>query len=85
MPSRKRQSRKALFDELVANIDEQIVMDMKLKELMEALKILVTKRSKEQSISDAVLEIRDMYVEAEALQAEGRAIFHRLFGTEFER
>ena len=85
MPTRKRQGRKELFEGLLENIDKQIEMDSKLKELMEALKIIVTNNSKNHDISDKVLEIRDLYVEAEILQAEGRAIFHRLFGTGFER
>jgi hypothetical protein len=85
MPGKKKQSRRELFDGLLENIDKQIETDTKLKELMEALKTIITNSSKSQSISDKVLEIRDLYVEAEILQAEGRAIFHQLFGTGFER
>ena len=85
MPGKKKQSRRELFDGLLENIDKQIETDTKLKELMEALKTIITNSSKSQSLSDKVLEIRDLYVEAEILQAEGRAIFHQLFGTGFER
>ena len=85
MPTGKRQGRKELFDELLENIDKQIETDGKLKEMMEALKVLVSKGSKSQLVSDKVIDIRNLYVEAEILQAEGRAIFHQLFGTEFER
>ena len=85
MPTGKRQGRKELFDELLENIDKQIETDGKLKEMMEALKVLVSKGSKSQLVSDKVINIRNLYIEAEILQAEGRAIFHQLFGTEFER
>jgi len=59
-------------------------MDTQLKEKMETLFTHVSKSTKNSPIEDKVLEIRNMYVEDEILQAEGRAIFHRLFGTEFE-
>jgi hypothetical protein len=85
MPGKKRQSRKELFDRLLENIDKQIATDVKIKELMEVLKIIVRKSSKSKIVSEKALEIRNLYVEAEILQAEGRAIFHQLFGTEFER
>ncbi|MGD9118590.1 MAG: hypothetical protein PVJ08_07670 [Dehalococcoidia bacterium] len=82
--NKKVQNRNDMFNRLLENIDKQIEMDMKLKELMESLFSHVSKSTKSTVIEDKVLEIRNMYVEAEILQAEGRAIFHRLFGTEFD-
>ena len=35
-------------------------------------------------IWEKVEALKRQYIEAEELQAEGRAIFHRLFGTEFD-
>jgi hypothetical protein len=84
MERKKKQSRKVLFDRLLGNINKQIETDVELKELMESLKIIVSKSTKSSVFSDKVLEIRNMYIEAEILQAEGRAVFHQLFGTEFE-
>jgi hypothetical protein len=82
--NKKAQNRNDMFNRLLENIDKQIEMDMKLKELMESLFSHVSKSTKSTLVEDKVLEIRNMYVEAEILQAEGRAIFHRLFGTEFD-
>jgi hypothetical protein len=82
--NKKVQNRNDMFNRLLENIDKQIEMDMKLKELMESLFSHVSKSTKSTLVEDKVLEIRNMYVEAEILQAEGRAIFHRLFGTEFD-
>ena len=84
MPGKESQSREDLFEKLLENIDKQIEIDTKLKEIMESLFTHVSKSSNRQLIEDKVIEIRNLYVEAEILQAEGRAIFHRLFGTEFE-
>ncbi len=84
MDSKKEQNRNEFFNRLLENIDKQIEMDTKLKEKMETLFTHVSKSTKNSPIEDKVLEIRNMYVEDEILQAEGRAIFHRLFGTEFE-
>ncbi len=84
MDSKKEQNRNEFFNRLLENIDKQIEMDTQLKEKMETLFTHVSKSTKNSPIEDKVLEIRNMYVEDEILQAEGRAIFHRLFGTEFE-
>lgn len=84
MDSNKEENQNELFNRLLENIDKQIEMDTALKDKMESLFTHVSKSTKSRTIEDKVLEIRNMYVEAEILQAEGRAIFHQLFGTEFE-
>ena len=84
MDFQMEQKRDELFGKLLDNIDKQIDRDTKLRNKMESLFTHVSKSTKSTLIEEHVLEIRNMYVEAEILQAEGRAIFHRLFGTEFE-
>lgn len=84
MDSNKEENQNELFNRLLENIDKQIEMDTALKGKMESLFTHVSKSTKSRTIEDKVLEIRNMYIEAEILQAEGRAIFHQLFGTEFE-
>ena len=84
MDSQTERKRDELFNQLLENIDKQIEMDTKLKDKLESLFAHISKSTKSTLVEEHVLEIRNMYVEAEILQAEGRAIFHRLFGTEFE-
>ena len=78
------QRRVRLFNELLENIEKQVAIDLKLKENMEYLFKYSTKSTGNKAIQDRVNAIRELYIEAESLQGEGRAIFHRLFGTEFE-
>ncbi|HEY97923.1 MAG TPA: hypothetical protein G4O16_07060 [Dehalococcoidia bacterium] len=78
------QRRRKLFNELLENIEKQVTIDLKLKENMEYLFKYSTNSSRSKVVEDKVEDIRELYIEAESLQGEGRAIFHRLFGTEFE-
>jgi arginine/lysine/ornithine decarboxylase len=84
MVRKNEENQNELFSRLLGNIDKQIEMDTKLKDKMESLFTHVSKSTKSRTIEDTVLEIRNMYIEAEILQAEGRAVFHQLFGTKFE-
>jgi len=78
------QRRARLFNSLLENIEKQLEIDLKLKENMEYLFNITTKSIINEGMQEKVNTIRELYIEAESLQAEGRAIFHRLFGTEFE-
>lgn len=78
------QRRARLFNELLENIDRQLDIDRKLKEHMEYLFNNAAKSAAGERTPARVADIRDLYIEAESLQAEGRAIFHRLFGTHLE-
>ena len=73
-----------LFNELLDNINRQLEVDTKLKENMELLFSQSSISSKNHQIREKVETLKSLYIEAEELQAEGRSIFHRLFGTEFE-
>ena len=78
------QRRARLFNSLLENIEKQLEIDLKLKENMEYLFNITTKSIINEGMQEKVNTIRELYIDAESLQAEGRAIFHRLFGTEFE-
>ena len=73
-----------LSNALLENIEKQVAIDLKLKENMEYLFNISTKSIISEGMQDKVNTIRELYIEAESVQAEGRAIFHQLFGTEFE-
>jgi hypothetical protein len=79
-----KQRRARLFNTLLENIEKQVEIDLKLKENMEYLFSHSTKSTINESMQENVETIRELYIEAESLQGEGRAIFHQLFGTEFE-
>ncbi len=78
------QRRRRLFKALLENIDRQLDIDQKLKENMEILFNYTSKSTISDTMQEKVIAIRELYIETESLQGEGRAIFHRLFGTEFE-
>ena len=79
-----KQRRTRLFNALLENIEKQVEIDLKLKENMEYLSDIATKSTISDTMQEKVNAIRELYIETESLQGEGRAIFHRLFGTEFE-
>jgi hypothetical protein len=78
------QRRARLFNELLENIEKQVAIDLKLKEDMEYLFNMNKKSLISEVMRDRIDTIRELYIEAESLQAEGRAVFHQLFGTHFE-
>lgn len=71
-----------LLEKMLEHLKKQLDMDLKLKEILESA---VSSSSKSKGIDlteKSAEDFRDLYIEAEALQAEGRAIFHELFGVE---
>lgn len=78
------QRRARLFSELLENIEKQVAIDLKLKEDMEYLFNMNKKSLISEVMRDRIDTIRELYIEAESLQAEGRAVFHQLFGIHFE-
>ena len=79
-----QRDRAQLFNELLENINRQLEMDVELKEIMELLFKENIKSSKTRRVKEKVEAVKELFIEAECVQAEGRAIFHRLFGTDFE-
>ena len=79
-----KQRRERLFNELLENVARQLEMDIELKEIMEMLFKNITNSTKSRRVQEKVSAIKKLFIEAECVQAEGRAIFHKLYGTDFE-
>ena len=78
----KPRNSEQLAKEMLEYLKKQLDMDMKLKEILESV-VSSSSRSKGINLTEeSANNFRDLYIEAEALQAEGRAIFHELFGVE---
>jgi hypothetical protein len=77
-----RGSTEQLLEEMLEYLNKQLDVDTKLKDILESV---VSSSSVSKGIDlteESASNFRDLYIEAEALQAEGRAIFHELFGVE---
>jgi uncharacterized protein YpuA (DUF1002 family) len=75
-------SSEQLFNELFESINKQLDVNIKLKEILESV-VKASSKKKGLSLTDETAdEIKDLVIEAESLQAEERAIFHQLFGTD---
>jgi hypothetical protein len=79
----EKKSGDLLLSELLENINQQLDLDTKIKELVASFIKGSSRRRRVGLIEEKANDIRNLYIEAESLQAEGRAIFHQLFGTEY--
>ena len=78
-------SKEQLLIELFENVNKQVELNLKLKEILEPV-VTTSSKSKGLSLKDETVDkIKDLIVEAEASQAEERAIFHQIFGIEGEQ
>lgn len=71
-----------LLKEMLEYLKKQLDIDTKLTEILESV---VSSSSRSRGIDlteESANTFRDLYIEAESLQAEGRAVFHELFGVE---
>ncbi len=73
-----------LLSELLENINRQLDLDTRMKELIASFIKGSSGRKRVGLVEEKADIIRNLYIEAESLQAEGRAIFHQLFGIEYE-
>jgi hypothetical protein len=80
----EKKSEDLLLSELLENINQQLDLDTRIKELAASFIKGSSRRRRVGLIEEKANDIRNLYIEAESLQAEGRAIFHQLFGTEYE-
>jgi hypothetical protein len=71
-----------LLEEMLEYLKKQLDMDMKLKEILESVVSSSSISKRINLTEESANNFRDLYIEAEALQAEGRAIFHELFGVD---
>lgn len=80
----EKKSQEQLLVELLENIKKQLDLDMKIKGTLESFIKDSSRRKRAGLLEEKANIIRDCYIEAESIQAEGRAVFHQLFGTEYE-
>ena len=82
MENTEQKSEEQLWQELLESIKEQIDVNMKLKEILEPV-VAASSKSKGPSLTEETAnEIKDLVIEAEALQAGEKAVFHQLFGVD---
>ncbi len=79
----EKKSEDLLLRELLENINQQLDLDTRIKELVASFIKGSSRRRRVGLIEEKANDIRNLYIEAESLQAEGRAIFHQLFGIEY--
>ena len=75
-------SSEQLLEEMLEYLKKQVDIDIKLKEILESVVSSSSIRKGIDLTEESANIFRDLYIEAEALQAEGRAVFHQLFGVE---
>jgi hypothetical protein len=82
MEDNEEKSREQLWKDLLDITEKQMKINTQLREIMEPIVGASTERKGVTSTEETVSKMRDLFVELEALHAEERALFHKLFGTE---
>ncbi|HUU64820.1 MAG TPA: hypothetical protein VMW37_01790 [Dehalococcoidales bacterium] len=82
MEDNEEKSSEQLWKDLLDITEKQIKINTQLREIMEFIVGASTERKGVTSTEETVSKARDLFVELEALHAEGRALFHKLFETE---
>jgi len=82
MEDNEEKSKEQLWKDLLDITDKQIKIDTQLREIMESIAGASTKDKGITSTEETLNKVQDLFVELEALHAEGRALFHKLFETE---
>jgi len=82
MENTEPKSEGQLWNELLESVNKQLDVNMKLKETLEPV-VAASSKSKGTSLTEEIAnEIKGLFIEAESLQAEGKAVFHQLFGVD---
>jgi hypothetical protein len=82
MGDNEEKSREQLWQDLLDITDKQMKINTQLREIIEFIAGASTERKGVTSTEETVSKARDLFVELEALRAEERALFHKLFETE---
>ena len=77
MEAREEKSAEQLQKELLNIIDRQLDVGNQLKQIIENYTKL-----NGIALSEEMVKARELFIESESLQAEGRAVYHSLFGPE---
>ena len=81
MEDNEEKSREQLWQDLLDITEKQIEINTQLREIMESIAGVSTKEKGVTSTEETLNKARDLFVELEALHAEGRTLFHKLFET----
>jgi hypothetical protein len=82
MENEEQKSIEELWEKLFESVNRQLDINMKLKEILEPV-VASSSRSGSPGLSEEIAnEIKELVIEAESLQAKGKAIFHQLFGVD---
>ena len=82
MESADQKSSEQLWKELLENVNKQLDINTKLKEILTPVVASSSKRKGSSLTEEIANEIKDLVIEAESLQAERKAVFHQLFGVD---
>ena len=82
MESAEQKSSEELWKELLESINKQLDVHMKLKGILEPVATSSSRSGSLGLTEETANEIKDLFIEAESLQAEAKAVFHQLFGVD---
>ena len=82
MEDAEEKSNEELLKELLESINKELDISTRLKEILEPI-VASSSRSGGPGLTGKIAsEIKELVIEAESLQAEGKAAFHQLFGVD---
>ena len=82
MEDNEEKSREQLWQDLLDITEKQMKINTQLREIIEPIASASTERKRVTSPEEIVSKTRDLFIELEALHAQGRALFHKLLETE---
>ena len=77
-----RRSTGELLSDLLEMTNRQSDVNMKLRAVLEPVVKAYSRDKPLELTAETVNEIESLFIDTESLQAERRAVFHELFGTE---
>ena len=82
MEDSEQKSTEQLWGEFLEIINKQLERNTQLKEIIERFAGTSPERKEMVLTEEVASEVRDLFIEIEALLGEERAIYHSLFGIE---
>ena len=80
----EQSTEKLLWQALFENTNRQLDINVRLKAILEPVVTASSKSKRPGRTAKALDQIKDLIIEAESLQAEGKAAFHQLFGVDVD-
>ena len=75
-------SNEQLLHELLEGINKQLELNLRLKEILEPLMHVSSKKKSLDITGEIAEQVKDLFIQSESLQAEERAVFHQMFGSD---